>query len=232
MNIKPDWNSIDTVLLDMDGTLLDKYFDDHFWEEYVPAQYALANGITELEAREELMPRYRSKEETLDWANLDFWSDQLGLDIPALKRQIQHLIAVHPNVVEFLEGVRHTGKGIYLVTNAHGKTLDLKMERTSLAGMFDGIVTSHEIGMPKEDPVFWEGLQKVVPFDPGRTLLGEDTRAVLRSAAIYGIRYLVFVADSSSAKPTEISEEYFSIRNFGEIIPGKPRTRYPVPGSQ
>lgn len=222
MKLKPDWNNIDTVLLDMDGTLLDKYFDDHFWEEYVPLQYALKNGISEAEAREDLMPRYRSQEETLDWADLDFWTEQLGLDILDLKRQVQHLISIHPNVVRFLDGVRSAGKKIYMVTNAHGKTLDLKMERTSLADMFDGIVTSHELGMPKEDPGFWEVLRGTVPFEPERALLGEDTEAVLRSASLYGIRYLVFVSGSSSAKAPKASEKYYSVRDLGEIMPGKP----------
>jgi putative hydrolase of the HAD superfamily len=219
LKIKPDWQSIDTVLLDMDGTLLDKRFDDHFWEEFVPAQYALANGISEAEAKRELMPRYRSHEETLDWANLDFWSRQLGLDIPALKRQIQHLISIHPNVVDFLSNLKASGKRIYLVTNAHGKTLDLKMERTSLAHRFDDIITSHEVGMPKEDPAFWEGLRRVVPFERERTLLGEDTEAVLRSAASYGIRYLVYISASSSSRPAAESDHYFSVRDFGEIMP-------------
>jgi putative hydrolase of the HAD superfamily len=93
------------------------------------------------------------------------------------------------------------------------------MERTSLADRFDGIVTSHQIGVPKEDPSFWQGLGKVVSFDPGRTLLGEDTEAVLRSASRYGIRYLVFIANSSSAKPPIDSDSYYSIQNFGEIMP-------------
>jgi putative hydrolase of the HAD superfamily len=217
--IAPEWNNIDTVLLDMDGTLLDKYFDDHFWEEFVPAQYALKNGISEGEAKEELMPRYKSREETLDWANLDYWSDQLDLDIPALKRRIQHLIVIHPNVLEFLERVKAVGKDVYLVTNAHGKTLDLKMGKTALADRFDGIITSHEVGMPKEDPVFWRYLREMISFDPEKTLLGEDTEAVLRSASQYGIRYLVFVSGSSSAKAPKGSESYYSVQDFGEVIP-------------
>ncbi|HBT55971.1 MAG TPA: haloacid dehalogenase, partial [Pseudomonas sp.] len=32
-----NWNAIDTVLLDMDGTLLDLHFDNHFWLEHMPA---------------------------------------------------------------------------------------------------------------------------------------------------------------------------------------------------
>jgi 5'-nucleotidase len=31
-----DWREIDTVLLDMDGTLLDLEFDSHFWLSLVP----------------------------------------------------------------------------------------------------------------------------------------------------------------------------------------------------
>jgi len=32
-------NDIKYVLLDMDGTLLDKYFDDYFWEHLLPERY-------------------------------------------------------------------------------------------------------------------------------------------------------------------------------------------------
>jgi len=31
-----NWSEIDTILLDMDGTLLDLNFDLHFWMEYLP----------------------------------------------------------------------------------------------------------------------------------------------------------------------------------------------------
>ncbi len=34
-----DWDNIDTVLLDMDGTLLDLGFDNWFWQPHVPEQY-------------------------------------------------------------------------------------------------------------------------------------------------------------------------------------------------
>jgi putative hydrolase of the HAD superfamily len=93
------------------------------------------------------------------------------------------------------------------------------MERTFLADRFDGIITSHQIGVPKEDPAFWEGLIKVLPFETERTLLGEDTEAVLRSASAYGIHYLVYVSASSTQKPAKDSDLFFSVRDFGEIMP-------------
>jgi putative hydrolase of the HAD superfamily len=220
ITVPPDWNLIDTVLLDMDGTLLDKHFDDHFWEKYVPSQYAIRYGIPLDEAEEKLMELYRIQEETLNWTDLDYWSEQLGLDIPALKKQVDHLISVHPHVVPFLNSVRSAGKRICLVTNAHGKTLDLKMDKTALAGLFHEIVTSHDIGMPKEEPRFWEGLRSMIPFNPERALLAEDTEAVLVSAATYGITYLVYIAKSSSARPSRVSERFYSIETFKEIMPG------------
>ncbi len=55
MRWEPDWETVDTVLLDMDGTLLDKHFDDFFWEHYVPEIYAENNDLTPLEARKELL---------------------------------------------------------------------------------------------------------------------------------------------------------------------------------
>ena len=37
---KLNWQAIDTVILDLDGTLIDLYFDHHFWKNVVPQAYA------------------------------------------------------------------------------------------------------------------------------------------------------------------------------------------------
>ena len=56
----PNWDDIDHVLLDMDGTLLNLGFDNEFFSEFLPAQYALANDITEDAAQEDLFARYKA----------------------------------------------------------------------------------------------------------------------------------------------------------------------------
>lgn len=33
------WQEIDTVLLDMDGTLIDLHFDNYFWQRLVPERW-------------------------------------------------------------------------------------------------------------------------------------------------------------------------------------------------
>ncbi|HNG60363.1 MAG TPA: haloacid dehalogenase, partial [Cellvibrionaceae bacterium] len=37
------WQAIDTLLLDMDGTLLDLHYDNYFWLEYLPRAFAAKN---------------------------------------------------------------------------------------------------------------------------------------------------------------------------------------------
>ncbi len=213
-----DWQGIDTVLLDMDGTLLDKHFDDYFWEEYIPEIYARQNNISIFTAEDELLAKYKEQEGSLDWTDLDFWSRKLDLDIEKLKQDVNHLISVHPYVLEFLEFCRGNGKKIFLVTNAHPKTLAIKMAKTEMAGEFDALICADEIGVAKEDPAFWGKLAERIDFDKGRTLLADDNEVVLASAAEYGIENLIFVAKSSSHQPTVYSERFQSIIFFKELM--------------
>lgn len=219
--MKINWKNIDTVLLDMDGTLLDRHFDDHFWLEHVPKTYSLKNGIPVAKAKEELYRLFRSQENTLNWTDLDYWSERLGLDIPVLKQEVDHLIAVHPFVVEFLTFLRQKGKETYLVTNAHSKTLDLKLRKTRLGNYFEGIVSAHEVGLPKEDEAFWGKLQEKITYDPSRTMLAEDSETNLGTAEKFGIRYLIYVGRSSSKLAPAPSAKFASIHYFSELIPRK-----------
>jgi 5'-nucleotidase len=212
------WDLIDTILLDMDGTLLDKHFDDYFWEHYVPEIFAGKNDLTPLEARKELLARYKSIEGTLAWTDLDYWSEKLDLDIPALKLKINHLIQVHPFVVDFLQYCANLEKKVHLVTNAHSKTLDIKMRKTDIGSYFDRIICSQDIGLPKEDPEFWERLESLLGFDKQRTLLADDNENVLQAAQTYGMGVLIFVARPSSRAEILYSEKFPSIVYFKELI--------------
>lgn len=213
-----DWQKIETVLLDMDGTLLDKHYDDYFWEHYIPEIYSKKNSVSENEARRFLLKKYKSREGTLDWTDLDYWSEQLDLDIPALKIKIDHLIQVHPYVVDFLKQCQKMAKKLYLVTNAHSKTLDIKMNKTSLSGYFEQTICAAEIGVAKEDPIFWEGLAEIINFRKESTMLAEDTEKILFSAQNYGIEHLIFVAKPSSQAPVRHSTDFHSIEYFNELM--------------
>lgn len=214
-----DWRAVDTVLLDMDGTLLDLHFDNHFWQEHVPSRYAERHRLPQAEARQLLAGIYRTKAGTLDWYCVDYWTRELQLDIARLKEEVAHLIAVHPEVPRFLEALHAAGKGVALVTNAHQKSLSLKMARTGLDVHFDLLITSHEIGMPKEDAAFWPALRRMLPYDPARTLLIDDSLPVLRSARAAGIAHLLAVYRPDTRQPEKDVGEFAALHSFAQIMP-------------
>lgn len=215
-----DWRKIDTVLLDMDGTLLDLHFDNFFWRSHVPQRYAELHGLPVEVAHAELAQRYQRHIGTLQWYCVDFWSRELQLDIARLKQEVQHLIAVHPHVPAFLQAVRATGRRATLVTNAHPQSLTLKMQRTGLNTHFDALITSHQIGLPKEHADFWGRLQATERFDPSRTVLVDDSLPVLRSARAYGIANLVAVHQPDTRAPRLDVEGFQAIESFLDIMPG------------
>ena len=216
-----DWHDIDTVLLDMDGTLLDRHFDDHFWLEHVPKRWAAKHKLPLNSAREQLHALFRSQERTLNWTDLDYWSGRLELDIPLLKLEVEHLIAVHPGVPEFLAYCRQQDKKIWLITNAHSKTLAIKMKKTRIGHWFDGIVSAHQVGRPKEDPQFWNDLQRFVQYDPQRSMLGEDSETNLQTAYAYGIRYLFYISHYSSTCLPTPTDSFVTLDYFTRLIPSE-----------
>jgi HAD superfamily hydrolase (TIGR01509 family) len=214
------WHDIESVFLDMDGTLLDLHFDNHFWREHVPLRYAERHNLDIHTAKSELLPRFKLKEGTMDWYCVEYWSRELELDIAELKREINHLIAVHDHVTEFLQRIRKSGKRVVMLTNAHSKSLDLKMEVTGLSDAFDALVCAHDIGYPKEDLRFWSLLGKDEPFQKDSTLFIDDSLSVLRTAREFGIQHIVAMRKPDSKSPSREIEEFNAIDGFDEIMPG------------
>ncbi len=206
------------VLLDMDGTLLDLYFDEYFWGHLVPEKYAGKHNITFGAAKDLLYKVYRSQERTLNWTDLDFWSKELHLDIPALTEQIRHLVEVHPHVIDFLKMLRKRKKKIFLTTNAHYKAINIKLKKTQIGKYFDSVLCSFDVGYPKESIVFWHKAEKRLKFDREKTLFIDDTEEVLITARDYGIRYLLFKARANSKSEPKKSNEFSVIHDFRELM--------------
>jgi putative hydrolase of the HAD superfamily len=211
-------NDIQFVLLDMDGTLLDLYFDDYFWGHLVPEKYAERHDMTFGAAKDYLYKTYKSHEKTLNWCDIDFWSKELKLDIPALKEQIRHLIEVHPHVIDFLKLMKKQRKKIFLLTNAHYKTVKIKFKKTQIGEYFDDILCSFNVGHPKEFIEFWQGAQKKLKFDTEHSLFIDDTEDVMRTARDFGIKYLLFKTYASPKLEVKESKEFLTIRDFRELM--------------
>ncbi|RZU36934.1 putative hydrolase of the HAD superfamily [Fluviicoccus keumensis] len=214
-----DWSLIDTVLLDMDGTLLDLHFDNYFWQEFVPEVWGRQNGHTLAESKQLLYPRLEAERGNLNWYCLDHWSAELGLDIVALKQEIRHLLAIRADADVFLKALADSSKDVWMITNAHPDALRLKLDHTAIAGFFDRILSSHEFGYPKEHPEFWHRLQQTVPFTPARALFIDDSISVLRAARNYGIGHLLTIAQPDSKLPPREGLEFVAVGHFRELLP-------------
>lgn len=214
-----DWQGITTVLLDMDGTLLDLHFDNVFWTQHLPRRYAAHHGMSEEEARDVIFPRMKAVEGTIDWYCLDYWRRELALDIVGLKRELDHLIGFRPGAVAFLDAIGATGRRRVLVTNAHHDALALKLERTMLEQYVDEVVCAHDYRMSKEHPDFWAALRADIEFDPAHTMLLDDSEGVLRSARRYGLAQVVGIQRPDSQSPPRASAEFPLVADFESVMP-------------
>lgn len=217
-----DWTQIDTVLLDMDGTLLDLNFDNYFWLEYLPERYAQEFQVDADEAREMIHDKTRALEGTLEWYSTTYWTEALGIDVVALKHEVRHRVTEMPFCHEFLDQLKDANKDIVMVTNAHHDSLNLKMDKTGLAHKFDRLITVHEFSKPKEDIACWDEVQKIHPFERTRTLLVDDNLNVLKSAERYGIANLLAIYKPDSQAPIKDVEHFQAIHSFDEILPVLP----------
>lgn len=213
------WSQIDTVLLDMDGTLLDLHFDNHFWLQHLPQRYAEHHGISRALAEAELLPLFHEHAGKLTWYCTDFWSRELNLSIRELKREVADLIALRPDADSFLKALRGAGKRVVLITNAHRDSLSLKLERIELAPYFERMISSHDYGFPKEDPQFWFALRQDFAFDPARSLFIDDSLAVLRSARDFGIAHLLAVRQPDSRQGPKDTEEFAAVEDYRQLLP-------------
>jgi len=213
-----DWSQIDTVLLDMDGTLLDLRFDNWFWQELVPSHYGVANGMSARDAWGHIKPKFAAVRGTMQWYCIDHWSRELGLEIAAIKRTTLSRIGYLPGAESFLRKLALKGKRRVLVTNAHPVTLAIKNERVALSGHFDALYSTHSFAVPKEDDAFWPRLQAAEPFVAERTLFVDDSLPVLDAARRFGIRWLRAIRRPDSGRCAQDTSHYAAVDRIADLL--------------
>jgi HAD superfamily hydrolase (TIGR01509 family) len=188
------------VLLDMDGTLLDLRFDNYFWLEVLPVHYAQRHDLSLEAARAQLTPLFVAKQGSLDWYCIDFWTRELSLDIAQLKREVREHVRFLPGAERFLQTLHERGLDPVLVTNSHRGVLEIKTGQTGVARYFRRIVSSHDLGVPKERSEFWTLLQAQLAYDPARCLFVDDSLAVLNAARAHGIGQIFAISRPDSTQ--------------------------------
>ncbi len=215
-----DWSQIDDVLLDMDGTLLDRHFDNFFFEEELPRRYAALNRLSFEESRDCLMSMYRSVEGQLEWTDLHYWTKRVGIDVVAMHKELDHLIGFLPGAVEFLQYLKQLGKRATVLTNAHESGVSIKVAKTGLDRHVDRIVNAFEVGYLKMRHEYWPSCQRLVGFNPKRSLYIDDDEGCLTAAQQFGIGHLYHSAKSSSRLPPQPSAQFPSIETFRAMMYG------------
>lgn len=216
--VQVPWDEVDTLLLDMDGTLLDLAFDNYFWLELVPARFAEASGLDRDVAQREIEQRYGKVVGTLPWYCLDHWTRELRLDLRALKRAHRHLIRYLPGAETFLESARARGLRLILVTNAHRDTLAIKAEVTGVDRWMHAVVCSHDYATPKETGRFWHELARRHALDPERSLLLEDSLSVLAAARAFGVRHPIAIRRPDSRLDRREIVGFPAVDGVGDLV--------------
>ena len=214
-----NWNAIDTVFFDMDGTLIDLHFDHVFWKDYLPRCYAEHHKLPLEEVRQTLQDYNHSLIGTLNWYCLDHWDQFLGMNTIAIKEKLVHLIRFRPHVKEVLISLQQLPVQMAILTNAHARSFTLKNRQLSLTNYIDYVVSSHEFGYPKEMQEFWYALQKTHPFNPERCLFIDDNPDVLKSAEKYGIGHVMAISQPDTTLPSKNIQGFPILNNFKELLP-------------
>ncbi|MEN8719326.1 MAG: GMP/IMP nucleotidase [Oceanococcaceae bacterium] len=226
MSAALDWSRIDTVLCDMDGTVLDLGFDNHFWMDAIPTAWGERRGLSCDEARQALLPLFERNRGQLHWYCVDFWTRELGLDVRALKDDHAHRIAWLPGVEPTLRALRAQGVEMVLLTNAHPHVLEVKQRRTNLLQHFDRAHSTHEFGRPKEQPAFWPNFARATGIDLPRALMIDDTDTVLDGALAGGVGQVLAVQQPSTRHPARcFAGRFVQVHTLAELtLPPLPST--------
>lgn len=213
----PDWQRIELVLLDMDGTLLDLHFDNHFWVEHIPASYARLHGYSLAHSRQLLEPRFTALRGQLDWYCVEFWSRELGMDVLAMKQAMRGGIRILPGVEACLQALKASGRRLWLLTNAHTQVMQLKLEHTGIGQYFEHCISTHQLGHPKEDALLWQTLDQHYPFDATRALMVDDGADILRMARACGIGQVLQLLWPDSQQPVNTACELPAVPRLADL---------------
>ncbi|HAB77372.1 MAG TPA: haloacid dehalogenase [Gammaproteobacteria bacterium] len=214
-----DWRSIDDVLLDMDGTLLDLHYDATFWLNNVHSIVANLTGEPEHVIQERFHRELKKHEGTLAWYCTDYWADFFGIDLIEAKQQLAHLIRFRPHAEQFLNVLNSLPLRTLIATNAHPDVIQLKLNVVPLEDMVDGIVSSHQYGVAKEHPDFWRALFDEYAINPDRALFMDDSSKVLDAADRAGVREVVEIRHPNLSEPPRSTWKQ-GIDDFDVLFPG------------
>ena len=213
------WDKIESVLLDMDGTLLDLNYDNRVWNELVPAAFAQQRGLSVDAAKQHLLAHMRDIRGTIEFYSFEYWIAYTGIDLVEVHRQATELVDYRPGALAFLRWVRSTGRHCVIATNAHRDSILVKDEFIGICAEVDDVASSHDYGFAKEDPRFWAALQQQYGYEPAKAMFIDDNEPVLAAARRSHIGHVYGITTPDSSKPPRDIPNYPTFDHFAEICP-------------
>lgn len=226
------WHKIETVLLDMDGTLLDLHFDNQFWVHHIPKKLSEKTGKPLDQCYHQMDEAYAQVHGQLSWYCLDYWTEKLGIDIVEEKQELVHLIEMREDCIPFLDALKASKRRVVLVTNAHPGSLSLKVEKTQLDAHIDTLISTHQFGVSKESQSLWQQLQEHLQFDPKTTLFVDDSERILDAAKTFGIEYTLGITNPDSKLPENTISNHAHTNNYHILLEDILANRYVKSSSQ
>ncbi len=206
---------IECLLVDMDGVILDNTYDNNFWQNQIPNVLSKKRNISFNDAKRLAIQIFNFKKNTKDWYDLDYWSNMLDIDIEAEKRSDESLskIKLYDHVTETLTKLKKSIK-LILITNAHRKTLNIKLGKYDISPYFDEMICAHELHYVKEDIQLWYMLKSKFKLNFEKTILVEDTINNINVALSAGVSSAVYVGDEDF-KP---SEKILQLNSINDLL--------------
>ncbi|MBE8215783.1 MAG: HAD hydrolase-like protein [Endozoicomonadaceae bacterium] len=209
---------IDTIFFDLDGTLIDLYFEDQFWMKKLPQYYAQKNNISFNAAQAFIQVKMTRLAGSLNWYCIDYWNHYLNCNILEAATDLLSLLVFRPQAKNLLLYLKKMKYQTAIITNAHPNNFNLKDHYLHLTPYVDWVVSSHQLGFPKEQPVFWKQLNALYPFNSNTTLFIDDTLTVLRSAKQHGIQHLRWIPNPSSQRAMQKNTEFIPLSTFNSLL--------------
>jgi putative hydrolase of the HAD superfamily len=96
--------------------------------------------------------------------------------------------------------------------------VEIKAAKTGLDRHVDRIVDAFQVGFLKMHQDYWPHCQRLVGFDPTRSLYIDDDEQCLAAADQYGLGRLYHRSKSSSQLPPVASARFTSIEDFSSLM--------------
>lgn len=210
-----DLTSIQAVLFDMDGTMIDNmYLHKHAWQEFTKRR---GIEITDEEFKVKF-PGTKSRH----LMQMIFGQQTSEKDIEKLTNEIEELyrtmaakeIEPIPGLLELINRLKQKRIKLAVATSAPKGNRDLVLKTLGLQHTFDVIVGEEDIQHGKPDPEIFLKAAQALHVSPTHCLVFEDAPFGVEAAKKAGMKVLALL---TSHTQDELNDADMLIRNFEEL---------------